>query len=79
MLIFLHKVYTIEFQKRGLLHAHILLFLEPSKKPNDPSSIDKIISAEIQDKDADPELHELVSNIMMYGPCVQNKDLAKCI
>ncbi|KAI9090338.1 hypothetical protein K1719_028673 [Acacia pycnantha] len=31
------EVYTIEFQKRGLPHAHIILWLADSDKPKDPS------------------------------------------
>ncbi|XP_058741130.1 uncharacterized protein LOC131613480 [Vicia villosa] len=42
-------MYTIEFQKRGLPHAHILIFLYPSKKYPTPEDIDKIISAGVPD------------------------------
>ena len=36
--------YTIEFQKRGLPHAHILLILEQKIRPDE---LDKIVCAEI--------------------------------
>ena len=39
----LAHVYTIEFQKRGLQHAHILVILESQNKPKDPSEYDKIV------------------------------------
>jgi len=39
--------YTIEFQKRGLPHAHILAILKDKDKIRDPETIDKIISAEL--------------------------------
>ncbi|CAK8572445.1 unnamed protein product [Lathyrus sativus] len=52
-------IYTIEFQKRGLLHAHILAFLQPSYMFVYPYDIDKTISAEIPDKDVDPELFKI--------------------
>ncbi|XP_058763549.1 uncharacterized protein LOC131636996 [Vicia villosa] len=42
----LDYMYTIEFQKRVLPHAHILIFLHPSNKYPAPDDIDKIISAE---------------------------------
>ena len=45
----LAHVYTIEFQKRGLSHAHILLILADGCKPRDPSEYDKIVCAEIAD------------------------------
>ncbi|MCH86997.1 helicase-like protein, partial [Trifolium medium] len=52
-------MYTIEFQKRGLPHAHILLFLHPSSKYPTPHDIDKIISAEIPDENSQPKLYNL--------------------
>nr|XP_025617318.1 uncharacterized protein LOC112709653 [Arachis hypogaea] len=62
-------VYTIEFQKRGLPHAHILLFLHKDDKFPTAEDIDKIISAEIPDKELDPEYFEAVEKHMMHGPC----------
>lgn len=52
-------VYTIEFQKRGLPHAHILLFLELTDKIRSVDQVDKFISAEIPDQFVDPYLYEL--------------------
>ncbi|PIA56622.1 hypothetical protein AQUCO_00700758v1 [Aquilegia coerulea] len=62
-------LYTIEFQKRGLPHAHILLWLHPDDKPKDPSDIDKLISAELPDKNIDPLAFESVLQYMIHGPC----------
>ncbi|XP_058783166.1 uncharacterized protein LOC131657824 [Vicia villosa] len=62
-------MYTIEFQKRGLPHAHILIFLHPSSKYPTPADIDWIISAEIPNKDTDGELYNLVKSHMIHGPC----------
>ncbi|XP_076918202.1 uncharacterized protein LOC143578525 [Bidens hawaiensis] len=45
-------VYTIEFQKRGLPHAHICLFIALENKIHNPSHIDSFISSEIPDKAA---------------------------
>ncbi|GJZ73835.1 uncharacterized protein Tco_0637981 [Tanacetum coccineum] len=63
------EVYTIEFQKRGLPHCHLCVWLESDDKLRLPSDIDRCISAEIPDKDEDPELHQLVTEFMMHGPC----------
>ena len=62
-------VYTIEFQKRGLPHAHICLFFSKNSKLPNPEDIDRVISAELPDKEEDPELYKLVSELMMHGPC----------
>ena len=45
-------LYTIEFQKRGLLHTHILLILAQSYKPKTIADYDTIILAEISDKNS---------------------------
>ncbi|XP_050896603.1 uncharacterized protein LOC127103381 [Lathyrus oleraceus] len=62
-------MYTIEFQKRGLPHAHILIFLHPSNKYPTPSDIDRIISAEIPDQDTNEELYNLVKTHMIHSLC----------
>ncbi|XP_028807349.1 uncharacterized protein LOC114762065 [Neltuma alba] len=62
-------LYTIEFQKRGLPHAHIILFLATETMLDTPQDIDRFISAEIPNKDEEPELYEAVSIYMMHGPC----------
>ncbi|XP_076901087.1 uncharacterized protein LOC143555409 [Bidens hawaiensis] len=62
-------VYTIEFQKSGLPHAHIYLFLHSEHKIHNPENTDKFISAEIPDPNEDPEIYSLVTDHMMHGPC----------
>jgi hypothetical protein len=52
--------YTIEFQKRGLPHCHLLVFLENDDKLRSPMDIDEIVSAEIPD----PENIELYQTII---------------
>ncbi|KAL7583175.1 hypothetical protein Lser_V15G43646 [Lactuca serriola] len=62
-------VYTIEFQKRGLPHSHICLFMHAKCKLPTVEDIDPIISAEIPNIDDDPELYSLVKEFMIHGPC----------
>ncbi|KAL6538981.1 hypothetical protein OROMI_025307 [Orobanche minor] len=62
-------IYTIEFQKQGLIHAHIILFLERDNQVNMAEYMDKFIYAEIPDKETNPELYEVVSDYMVHGPC----------
>ena len=62
-------VYTIEFQKRGLRHAHIIIFLADADKPRSPEDVDRLVSAEIPDPHFQPEYHNTVKRHMMHGPC----------
>ncbi|CAN7028194.1 unnamed protein product, partial [Brassica oleracea var. botrytis] len=55
----LFKPYTaalhrIEFQKRGLPHAHILLWFGKSSRTPSSEEVDEIISAELPNKEEDP-------------------------
>ncbi|OMO76359.1 DNA helicase PIF1, ATP-dependent [Corchorus olitorius] len=71
--------YTVEFQKRGLPHAHILLWLQSSAGFNTPTNIDKFVSAEIPDKNVDPIGYEAVTSFMMHGPCGSVNPRAPCM
>ncbi|GAU51410.1 hypothetical protein TSUD_413210 [Trifolium subterraneum] len=51
------SMYTIEFQKRGLPHAHILLWLDSRDRLQSPESIDSVICAELPDKNLFPKLY----------------------
>ena len=51
------NVHVIEFQKRGLPHAHMLILLKPEFKITTPDQYDKFISAEIPDKEKYPRLY----------------------
>ena len=43
------NVHVVEFQKRGLSHAHLLLILAANNKPRDASQYEKTVSAEVPD------------------------------
>ncbi|GBN45528.1 hypothetical protein AVEN_18971-1 [Araneus ventricosus] len=62
-------IYVIEFQKRDLLHAHILLTLDSESKIRTKDDIDKIVSAELPDPCTDLRLFQIVTKCMVHGPC----------
>uniref|UniRef100_A0A0N4Z359 Helitron_like_N domain-containing protein n=1 Tax=Parastrongyloides trichosuri TaxID=131310 RepID=A0A0N4Z359_PARTI len=68
--------YSVEVQKRGLPHAHILIKIKDFVQTTE--SIDKIISAEIPDKKEDKELFDLVVSHMMHCDCKSLKNRAPC-
>jgi len=66
-------IHVVEFQKRGLPHAHNLLIVDPDDKPSAPEFIDTVVSAEIPDPIVFPALHKIIVSSMLHGPCgVQN-------
>ncbi|XP_023741779.1 uncharacterized protein LOC111889853 [Lactuca sativa] len=72
-------VYTIEFQKRGLPHNHICLFMQPDYKLPTVEHIHQIISAEIPSIQQDPALYSLVKEFMIHGPCGAQNVNCPCI
>ncbi|KAK9733232.1 hypothetical protein RND81_04G053500 [Saponaria officinalis] len=73
------SVYTIEFQKRGLPHAHILLFLHRDHKFPEVADVDSIISAEIPSQHENPVLYDAVKEFMMHGPCGSANKNSPCM
>ena len=61
-------LYSTEWQKRGLPHCHLLLWLSAEYRFT-PDRIDDVICAEIPDPSVDPELHHIVMSNMVHGPC----------
>ena len=49
-------VYSVEFKKRDLPHARIVLFLDRDEKIKNPIHIDKFLSVELHDKEQHPTL-----------------------
>jgi hypothetical protein len=68
-------VYTIEYQKRGLPHMHLLIFLEEQDKIRTVEQVDAIISAQLPDSNVHPQLYSAISKCMLHGPC----SLQRCI
>ncbi len=62
-------IYVIEFQKCGLPHAHIFIFFTEDYKPHTVKDVNRMISAELSNPEANKLPHETVARCMMHGPC----------
>jgi Helitron helicase-like domain at N-terminus len=62
-------LYVIEYQKRGLPHAHMLIILKDEHKLLTTHDIDQMICAELPDPVTEKELYDIVTSSMMHGPC----------
>ena len=60
------RTHVIEFQKRGLPHAHILLIMEDEDTPKCPEHYDCAVTAEFS---SDPEVREVQAR-HMYHRCL---------
>lgn len=72
-------VYSIEFQKRGLPHMHLLLFLKDGFKLVNPDIVNSIISAQWPDPLTQPRSFETVKKFMVHGPCGALNPQAPCM
>ena len=59
-------VHTIEFQKRGLPHVHILIILDKQDTLHTTDDYDKVVCAEIPNQNANPRLYECVMKHMIH-------------
>ncbi|XP_071739627.1 uncharacterized protein [Rutidosis leptorrhynchoides] len=72
-------LYIIEFQKRGLPHVHMLIWLTRDYKCKTPYYIDNLISTEIPSQIHDPDGFKAVTEYMLHGPCGGRHMDAPCI
>lgn len=72
-------MYVVEFQKRGLPHVHMLIWLDSASKLNLQANVDKYVSAEIPDEKIDPVGHAAVKAFMMHGPCGKEFPKSPCM
>jgi hypothetical protein len=62
-------IYVVEFQKRGLPHAHILIFFTEGCKPHTVEDVNRMISIELPNSETNKLAHKTVARCMMHGPC----------
>jgi hypothetical protein len=63
------RIHVIEFQKRGLPHCHMLIWIDQHDAPTSAEDMDGTICAEIPDKSTNPRLYEIIMAHMIHGPC----------
>nr|GMD73126.1 uncharacterized protein LOC109173038 [Ipomoea batatas] len=71
--------YVIEFQKRGLPHAHFLIILKNKSMMSSSSFVDEYVCAEIPNKETQPTLYDLVKKHMVHGPCGSLNQTCPCM
>ena len=74
------RFHVIEFQKRGLPHAHILLIVAPEDKLRNPETFDRVTCAELPDPEKEPELYQIIVSCMLHfhGPSCMSEDCPTC-
>ena len=72
-------LHTVEFQKLGLPHAHIIFWVSEDTSTPTAAFIDNFISAEIPDPNEDPLLYTLVAEHMIHGPCGPDNPKSPCM
>ena len=72
-------MYVVGFQKRGLPHVHMLIWLSSDSKKNLQANVDKYVYAEVPDPDADPAGFAAVQSFMIHGPCGSDNPKSPCM
>lgn len=70
------NMHTTEWQKRSLLHAHILIWL---REKIQASEIDRVIRAELPDHDKDPALFAVICKQIIHGPYGELNPNSSCM
>jgi hypothetical protein len=76
---FFADLYVVEFQKRGLPHIHVLIWLKEPTRDVTGNAIDRFVSAEIPDVRTDPLGYAVVEEFMIHGPCGEFNQGCPCM
>ena len=73
--------WVIEFQKRGLPHAHVLLIMGSEDKAKTPGEVDARVCAELPDQDnpCHSELLRIILDCQVHGPCGPRNPRCPCM
>lgn len=77
--LYVGHVMTIEYQKRGLPHMHLLLNVSRDFPYDTPDLVDQVVSAELPNKEIDPEAYDIVTSSMLHGPCGEDNPGLPCM
>lgn len=72
-------LYVVEFQKRGLPHTHVLVWIKENTIDATAAQIDSYVSVEIPDPLLDPLGYALVEEFMIHGPCGAEHPACPCM
>ena len=64
--------HVVEFQKRGLPHAHILIIVDPDDKPRNGDDIQKAVCAELPPQGS--LLFQIVTSCMLHRDCTRDRE-----
>ena len=77
------SVWTIEYQKRGLPHMHLLLFLYPYDRDRllDSAVVNRFVCAELPRPEDDPDgvFTNIIKRMTVHGPCCPHNPQAPCM
>ncbi|XP_074349564.1 uncharacterized protein LOC141689212 [Apium graveolens] len=72
-------LHVIEFQKHGLPHRHMLIWLHLQSRPQNMQQIDELISSEILDKNMDHIGYNVVQAYMIHETCGKDFSYSPCM
>ncbi|XP_016177773.1 uncharacterized protein LOC107620066 [Arachis ipaensis] len=72
-------MYTIEFQKRGLPHGHMLLWFNGESNLQSVEIVDEFIYAELPNPQKFPSLYNVVTKYMIHGSCSRLRPSSPCM
>ena len=67
-------VHTVEFQKRGLPHLHLLIILSEQDALKNSDDFDAVTCAEIPNKATNPHLSERLPESVMQADAIEDAD-----
>jgi hypothetical protein len=73
--------WTVEYQKRGLPHMHLLVWLAKDQAYLTPDLVDEWVRAEFPTPRDDPDqlVRGVIERAMCHGPCGEQEEVGRCM